>query len=245
MSLKIPKRTWLTLREVGMHWKVDDIEVRHWLSSGYLTAHVWLPVMSVIERNKTNRQTESVRMHHWEGYTELSKEHCHRLFRMGTIRLREFHDTYNNLNYILPDSADDIAVMPDDLMILERDRLKFEQALSGSINSNRNLQLITDKIAHNSTFTPSFRSIHLEGKQYHFGSMQAKALEILYQAGKDNHPWCNGKQLLAEVGSQSYTLSNLFKRKPIWRKLIQSNKRGFYRLRNAISEDTFHNTSII
>ncbi|MBB5354041.1 hypothetical protein HNR46_004313 [Haloferula luteola] len=59
-------------------------------------------------------------------------------------------------------------------------------------------------------------------------------MRLLFQAAKDGKPWLNGKQLLHDGGSQSYTLSNLFKRKPVWRKLIHSDGRGYYRMQESI-----------
>ena len=44
-------------------------------------------------------------------------------------------------------------------------------------------------------------------------------------------PWCIGKSVLADCGSASTRLSDVFKSQEHWRRLIESDRRGRYRLR--------------
>ena len=55
-----------------------------------------------------------------------------------------------------------------------------------------------------------------------------RATHAAAQAGQ---PWQNGKQLLSAAGSRSLKMVDVFKSKPEWRELIQSDRRGNYRLR--------------
>ena len=73
--------------------------------------------------------------------------------------------------------------------------------------------------------------VKVKNQWVRMGTLQARVLELLYQADLNNEPWQNGKRLLQQAGSESYTLANLFKRKPEWRSLVESNGLGEYRLR--------------
>jgi len=235
MPLRIPKRTWLTLDEAGRHWNIDEIELRHWLTSGWLKAHVWLPIMIVIRRDGPRDGDDSTSgFHHWEGYTVLSRYQCRRLFRRGTIRLRDITDDRNNRLYALPDSADDLVIKSDDLVILEENREPIERILASLTESRGNVA--TDRPANESSTSrePCFRSVRLGHEIHHFGSVQSSVIQLLYRAAAQGRPWRNGKQLLRDAGSQCYTLSNLFKRKPAWRLVIVSDGRGRYRLNETL-----------
>jgi hypothetical protein len=54
---------------------------------------------------------------------------------------------------------------------------------------------------------------------------------VLHAAAEAGQPWQNGKALLTTAGSRSLKMVDVFKSKPEWRELIQSDGRGNYRLR--------------
>jgi hypothetical protein len=62
------------------------------------------------------------------------------------------------------------------------------------------------------------------------GQFQARVVKILHAAAMSGCPWQHGKAVLADAGSSCTRLSDLFKTQPEWRKLIQSDRRGRYRL---------------
>jgi hypothetical protein len=81
-----------------------------------------------------------------------------------------------------------------------------------------------------SAIDPTYRIVRINDRDYRFGETQARVLRLLSEAAYKGEPWQNGKHLLRLAGSQSFSLSNLFKRHSVWRELVLSNKRGFYRL---------------
>jgi len=212
------------LAELETEWKVCSTTIRKWLMAGKLKAHIWLPLMSVFEL-KVRVEGEAVKiariLHHYEGLVPLTQYHCQRLFRSGLVTLREFKDVDRSSRYQLPDTTDDISANPEDLIILEDEKARFESeggALAGERESS--IRVLDD----------AFRTIEVDGEMHRFGAMQGAVLRHLYEAALDGQEWQSGKQVLHQVGSESFNLSNLFKHKPVWRRLIESDHTGRYRV---------------
>ena len=64
-------------------------------------------------------------------------------------------------------------------------------------------------------------------------------MKILHQAALAGRPWCKGVDILAEIECSTLRMSDLFKSKRGWRKLIDSNSRGMYRLAVSAQHLTF------
>ncbi len=75
-----------------------------------------------------------------------------------------------------------------------------------------------------------FSEIILGERTFLLGPIQARVVRILHDAASSELPWRHGKMVLAEAGSSCTRMSDLFKTQPEWRKLIQSDRRGRYRL---------------
>jgi hypothetical protein len=93
-----------------------------------------------------------------------------------------------------------------------------------------NIREIPDWLVAAFQHDAGYRRVVIHGREFHFGPLQAKVVELLHQAAVTDRPWRSGKGLLAEVGSESAHISDLFKSKPGWQMLIESNDRGDYRL---------------
>ncbi len=78
--------------------------------------------------------------------------------------------------------------------------------------------------------SPDYRRVSFGGKDYFFGPIEAKVIRALHAAAMSSDPWCSGKALLAEAGAKSRKMADVFKSKPDWLDLIESNGRGQYRL---------------
>jgi len=77
----------------------------------------------------------------------------------------------------------------------------------------------------------NFAKVFAHGRLYHFGTIQAKVIEQLYAASVTSFPWLCGKELLHKAGSRYLILRDLFKSQNNWQQLIESDRRGSYRLR--------------
>ncbi|NRB10184.1 MAG: hypothetical protein HRU35_00995 [Rickettsiaceae bacterium] len=76
-----------------------------------------------------------------------------------------------------------------------------------------------------------FAKVITKGEIYHFGKMQSQVIKQLYEVANSNSPWLFGKELLYKAGATTMRLSDLFKSQPKWRNLIESDRRGNYRLK--------------
>ena len=54
-------------------------------------------------------------------------------------------------------------------------------------------------------------------------------LRLLKLASDTDDPWRDGKRLLGDVGSTTLRLADLFKRRSVWRQLVQADGKGSYR----------------
>lgn len=213
MKACMAQRAFYTPQELETHWSVTNDKIRQWLTGGLLQTHIWLPVMSVFRA-----EGGTLKLCHWEGHAPISRHACYRLFKSGHSHMREFICHQSGTHYKVPDTADSILVQVEDLVVLPESKGAFE--------AEHRLEAPGNQIS----FDPSFRTVKLEGIKYKFGPKQSNVLRLLYEAVLDGEPWQQGKHLLREAQSECVSLSNLFKRNPVWRKIIQSDERGYYRI---------------
>lgn len=225
-----------TLPEIKERWKASWSELRNWLYSGDLVAHVWLPVMSAY---KTNHRIEGGRilsiqeLSHWEGHIPISRHFHHRLFKFGKVSIRDFTCPDTHELYSIPGSVEDVIINFEDLVIFNEDRNRHEAKLRKGgepIRPERPTASNDALRSRNGCMDANCKIVQCQDQTYHFGDMQAAIIRLLREAALSGEPWQSGKRLLQKVGSQSYSLSNVFKKHPIWRELIVSDRRGSYRL---------------
>ena len=103
----------------------------------------------------------------------------------------------------------------------ERDRVEAQHDLVRKGPPRRRLcvsRMITAKCA-----PPGF--------SFNLGPVQARVVKRLHEAATSSNPWCEGKLILGEAGSSSTRMADVFKSQSHWRRLIDSDGRGRYRLR--------------
>ncbi len=76
-----------------------------------------------------------------------------------------------------------------------------------------------------------YRRVRLGDLEFVFGDLQAQVVRRLREAARSSEPWLFGKAVLHEIGSESANIGMLFKRQRNWKSLIESDRRGRYRLR--------------
>lgn len=87
------------------------------------------------------------------------------------------------------------------------------------------------------SFKPDADYQHVEanGLKFAFGPLCAKVIELLHQAALRGEPWQNGPKLLRDAGSKQKKMHDVFKSVKDWKKLVESDSRGRYRLRSDIA----------
>jgi hypothetical protein len=78
---------------------------------------------------------------------------------------------------------------------------------------------------------PNYRHVKLGEIRFSLGELQAGVVRQLHEAALKGNPWQRGQDLLENAGSELLRISDLFKSQRQWRSLIESDRRGSYRLR--------------
>jgi hypothetical protein len=109
----------------------------------------------------------------------------------------------------------------------ERDRVEKAHGLAGAIKP---------AVTSISRQVNDYGEVHVAGRVFKLGHVQSRVVKQLHRAAITGDPWCNGKALLAAAGSSGTRLADLFKSQRDWRQLIESDRRGNYRLRLLFSD---------
>jgi hypothetical protein len=70
----------------------------------------------------------------------------------------------------------------------------------------------------------------MRGDAFDLSGGLTNLVRLLHEASLTSDPWRNGKKLLEDAGYESLFIGDVFKRHSDWRELIESNRRGLYRL---------------
>lgn len=81
------------------------------------------------------------------------------------------------------------------------------------------------------THSADFRSIVWEGESYRFSTLQSAAIELLWRSWESDAPDLSQDYILTEIGSESRSLSDLFKNHKAWGKVVVGEN-GIYRLKS-------------
>lgn len=162
----------------------------------------------------------------FHGLQDLRPQDAYRLFHEGAARIERFEAPEHRYCVVLR-PKNGILIKADELVVrrVERDRAESRHGLGGI---QRTVQTVFEQ-------RHDFSEVILGDRTYFLGSIQARVVRILHEAAATGRPWQHGKAVLAKAGSSCTRLSDLFKTQPDWRKLIQSDRRGRYRLNMKFS----------
>ena len=162
----------------------------------------------------------------WTGVLDLCDRDALRILKTGVAEVSSFHPMRDsNLNCIGPIRP--VMVSTHDLVIRAEERRRLEALIRKKpVGSN----FADAQPAVSFVHAPDYRMVQIDGETFSLGLYQAAVVRLLHKAALTGRPWCNGAELLAEIECSTLRMSDLFKSKRGWRKLIESNSRGMYRL---------------
>jgi hypothetical protein len=155
------------------------------------------------------------------GLFELTERDVHTLFKTGEVLVDRF-DVGEGRYCEITEPSQPVRVQLKDLLVREEERRRAEEwmrAAGPKPEMPRELRQTND-----------YQHVSYNGLEFHFGPLQAAIVSILHQASIGDCPWCSGKAILEQAGSVSPRMADVFKSQPHWRRLIESNRRGLYRL---------------
>lgn len=232
-----PAREYDRLRTLQKKWHMSEDDMFYAIENGLIRVCVWLPSRYVECGVLQHQQFIHKAYGYREGFMGVRPQDCRLICSTGGAELRVFYPiieegTIIRLAYEPAQPA--ISVRLDDLVVLKKDREDFEGNYVVPANDMAEL--------HQGKYQPAFiasedyRYVKLDGREYHFGDVQARIVKLLHHAIQTNKPWVHSKTLIHESGSNAIRLRDLFKNKGHWGQLIISNKRGYYRLNIPLQE---------
>lgn len=156
----------------------------------------------------------------FSGVLDIHDHDAFVLFRDGAVEVHAFHAGGNEYITLL-DGLPPLTIHPSEILVRKDERDRFEAEELGSLTNLR-----ADSLEQSN----NYRVVRIGRDVFHLGELQARVIALLHQAAQSDQPWCLGKLLLHDAGSQGTRMVDLFKSKPGWRRLIASNGRGQYRL---------------
>jgi hypothetical protein len=114
-----------------------------------------------------------------------------------------------------------VEVRLGDLLVRKEERKRVEEEFGLEAGSEES-----------ATFSASedYREVRFGDLLFHFGPIQAEVIRALHAVQLAGDPWQSGKSILTAAGSRSLRMADVFKSKQGWRRLVLSNRHGFYRL---------------
>ena len=182
-------------------------------------------VVEEIDTNDWQSFPEETAPH--SGLLELRERDAHEVLKTGATEVQCFHAPLGR--YLCrPDHASALPVQTRDLLIrdTELQRLKAQLGHQPAASTAP----VSPDPCPGFVHSPDYRMVQIAGETFSLGAYQAAVVRILHHAAQQGSPWCNGVAILAEIECSTLRMSDLFKSKRGWRRLIESNSRGMYRL---------------
>lgn len=224
--MRLVQKDYFTVDELIERWEMSRRDFEYLAENGHVRLSVRLTGVG-IEWGEYERHgvrcwfPVATQVGIYAGLLDLMETDVLKLFKHGEASVEYFHT--ENPNYCkLAEGDDPIRVYLADLLVRDAERRRAEawiQAASGKAARPREL-----------TQTYGYRQVTYNGLEFQFGPIQAAVVEILHQASLSGSPWRSGRSILEEAGSASVRMADVFKSKPEWKRLIQSDRRGLYRL---------------
>lgn len=226
-----PNPKYARLLRLQKHWDIPSDELYYAIENDVLQVCVWMPTRYLERGIIRDRHFIFTQYETKEGFVGIRPQDFHVIASQGSARLRSFLSV-TKLGTVLrmPDEPRQpkLQVQLQDVMVLAQDRVEFERKYG--LNAYNLLEVATEPPLADFMATEDYRHIRINGEEHHFGVVQARIIETLHNASRTRSPWVHGKTLLDGAGSKGARLRDLFKSKHDWRKLILSDKSGFYRL---------------
>lgn len=219
--MKIEK-LYFTLGEVCDRWRMPEGDVAYLAENGDLRVSVRvcrLPIeISSIEETAEGERFTLPHTHtRFSGVLDLHADDAFRVFQERALVLSHFLAPDGDHVRVLPDCGG-VEVRCERILIRKQERDRYEE--------QRRQAGPTMGVAA----SDDYRKVWVDGELLQLGRIQAEVIRALHAAQHAGDPWQSGKEILTAAGSKSLRMADVFKSKPAWRRLIHSNRCGFYRL---------------
>jgi hypothetical protein len=220
-------KAYFMLEEIEERWQLPHRDVVYLAENGLLKLSVRLFNVRLesgdfedFGNGRWNRIPTDQRW--FSGLQDLRAHDAFRLFRDGQARIDQFAAPAAEYCELL-EPTESLTLRIADVVVRreERDRVERQHGLARAGTPRGPVfQQVND-----------YSEVRLSGLVFHLGQVQSRVVKQLHRAALTGEPWCIGKVLLTSAGSACTRLADLFKSQRHWRQLIESDRRGRYRLR--------------
>lgn len=230
--MRLVQKDYFTVDELIERWEMSRRDFEYLAENGHLRLSVRLSGVA-LEWGEYERYGAScwfpvtTRLGLYEGLLDLMRCDVLKLFKHGEASVEYFHA--ENPCYCKTVEGDDpICVHLADVLVRDEERRRAENWMQAASAKPQNPAAFSQM--------HDYQHVSFNGLEFHFGPLQAAIVAILHKASLGDGPWRSGKAILEQAGSASPRMADVFKSQPNWRKLIQSNRRGLYRLATSEPE---------
>lgn len=227
-SMALIDKEYFTLEEIEERWRMPHRDLAYLAENGLLRLSIRLFGASLefgCYEEMGNGEMGSMALEHicFTGFRDLGEQDLFRLFRDGMVEVLHFATSANHYCR-MADPGERVSVRLVDVVIRREERDRVE-AMHGLVRGERRSG---QPVFHQ---TDDYTEIRLGELAFSLGPVQARIVRVLHQAALTGDHWCVGKAALRQAGSGCTRLSDAFKSQPNWRRLIESDGKGRYRLR--------------
>lgn len=221
------EKDYFTLVEVLEHWQMPRRDAVYLAENGELRLSVRVFHQRLEEGGFEQHDLAGsfrVPYRHFvhTGLLDLEERDAHALFRDSTVEVFSFHTPPNQYLEIHDDGLP-LIVRESDLLVRHEERRRVEAKLFPR-------QAESAPVAQSFSHSAEYRKVSIHGVEFTLGPIQAQVVRLLHKNTRDKGGWYSGKIVLEKAGSISIRMADVFKSQPHWRKLIESDRRGNYRL---------------
>ncbi len=220
----LPELEYYDLSQLADRWESCVSNIQHYVETGKLASACWLD-KCVVEYGRWKQAGngfdlfEPHSISRFKGFVGIYSDDARLAFRDGLVEnphLYSLQDSSYTMRLVqeceFKLSAKNICVLHSEVVHFEAHFLKRE----------------VDVPFH---FTDDYQTLYDKERMIRLGVIQAHVMRQLHEASQADNPWLYGKRLLDKAGSQSLQLKSLFRHQKHWRDWIESDGRGYYRLK--------------
>ena len=229
------KKDYMSIRELAERpdWSLEHI--RYFGEEGLLTISLRrIPVKIAIENilarkpysDNPKKRKDIIRM--LDEPQPLHQTDVYRLFDAHGEKIKISRFKTMPIMRLVKIVSPEIYASFDDMVIMASEVARFEFAILRKTANDMADPLVL--------LSQDFTEFALYGERFTFGEKQALAIKYLYDKHYIGQPWVHGKAMMSAAGSAGLKPSNLFSRRPDWKKVIVAGRRGYYRINLPFEE---------
>jgi hypothetical protein len=224
--MSLIEKAYFTLDEIEDRWQLPRRDVVYLAENGLLRLSVRLYDVR-LERGYYEEMAEGdcarvpTDQAPFTGLQDLQEHDAFLLFRDGQAQVSHFAAPAPEYRCLLG-PAESIAIREPDVVVRREERDSVETShglLRSGVAKGAGFRQLND-----------YAEVHCSGLAFHLGPVQARVVKRLHEAAVAGVPWCTGKTVLGDAGSACTRMADVFKSQRHWRRLIESDRRGHYRL---------------